>query len=273
MVQSDNLNGVDNATVENSPQGVPDGRYRLVGCAVDTSGRRLIDEICQIAAYTPTAKFSQYIMPFKDINIFYSRRHMIRVINSGRYRMLVNVKTNKFIKTKSDAHALEDFVSWLEANRGDATDGIILIYHEFRKSSIAMLLEVLQKYNLLDRFRKVVAGFANGFHIAQAKCGKTTKGFSLGLMARLLLNKEEDLSSAVDRARVAYEVAVHLGQGERQDLDAQGSGDCTGVETHLVQFIQPFTNPVAAEESEIASLKVFMSFFVSVGLKECILFL
>lgn len=261
MVQSENISSVEEPTIESvPPEGVPDGHYRLIGWAVDTTGRRLIDEICQIAAYTPTSQFSQYIMPYKDINLAYSRRHMIRVINSGRYRMLKDLKTNKFIKTKSAASALTDFIAWLEANRGDASDGIILIYHEFRKSIPAMLLETLQYYSLLDRFKAVVKGFANGFDIAQSKCSKTTKSFSLRLMSRLLLNKEEDFSSAVDRARASYDVVVHLGQSVRPDLDAKGSGDCTGVETHLIQFVQPFTNPITAEESEIESLKVCVLF-------------
>lgn len=263
MVEGYSLNGNDEGCIIPTPNislGIPDGHYRLVGWAVDTTGRRLIDEICQIAAFTPTSQFSQYIMPYKDVNPTYVRRHMIRVINSGRYRMLKDLKKNKFIKTKSAVLALTDFIAWLEENRGDATDGIILIYHEFRKSSPAMLLETLQHYNLLDRFKNIVKGFANGFNISQAKCAKTTKSYSLRMMSRVLLNKEEDFSSAVERARVAYEVVVHLGQGERPELDTNGSGDCTGVETHVVEFVRAYTNPIASEETEIADLKVFMSF-------------
>lgn len=257
MVQSDSLNGTMEPTLERGPaRGIPDGRYRLIGWAIDTTGRRLIDEICQIAAYTPTSQFSQYIMPYKDINPTFIRRHLIRVINSGRYRMLKDLKTNKYIKTKSAASALTDFILWLESNRGDAADGIILVYHEFRKSAPAMLLEALRQYSLLERFKEVVKGFTNGFDVAEAKCAKTMKSFSLRMMSKVLLNKDEDISNAVDRARAAYQVIVHLGQGERPDLDSQGSGDCTGEEGHLIQFVCPFTNPISAEEEEIAELKV-----------------
>ena len=262
MVQNEEIS----TPTESSPilttngETLPEGRYRLVGWSIDTTGRRLIDEICQIAAYTSSAQFAQYIMPYKDINPKYIRRHMIRVINSGRYRMLKDLKSNKFIKTKSAASALTDFTEWLEANRGDASDGIILVYYEVRKVSPAILLETLHHYNLLDRFKSIVKGFANGYAIAQAKCSKTTKQYSLRLMSQLLLNKEEEeLSSAVERARAAYEVVVHLGQSERPDLDAKGSGDCTtGVEPHLVVFVLPYVGKIGAEEAEIAELKVLL---------------
>lgn len=257
MVQSESLIE-EHPPMENLAKGVEEGRYRLVGWAVDTTGRRLIDEICQVAAYTPDSQFSQYIMPFSDIRLFYRKRHSIRVINMGRYRMLKDLRTNKFVKTKSEVSALTDFVTWLEENRGDATDGIILIYHEFHKSTPGMLLEALRRHNLIDRFSKVVKGFANSFSVLQAKCANTTKTFNLRVMSKVLLNKDEDLSSAVNRAQTCYDIIVHLGQSERQDLDQKGSGDCKGNETHLVDLIRPYTNPISAEEEEIAIFKVLL---------------
>ncbi|RZC34386.1 hypothetical protein BDFB_007698 [Asbolus verrucosus] len=259
MVQNDSSNSGDESStptmLENPAKGIPTGKYRLVGWGVDTTGRRLIDEICQIAAYTPKSQFSQYIMPFADLNPSYRRKHSIRVVNTGRYRMLKDMRSNKFVKTKSDISALTDFLSWLEGIQGDASDGIILIYHEIRKASPGMLLEVLRRYNLLERFNKIVKGFANGFNIAQAKCAKTTKSFSLRVMSKVLLNREdEDFSSAVDRARVSYQIAAHLAQGERQELDEQK--ESTGMEPEIIDFVCPFTNPICAEEDEIAQFKV-----------------
>ncbi|KAL3285533.1 hypothetical protein HHI36_000064 [Cryptolaemus montrouzieri] len=241
---------------EKPARGVPSGKYRLVGWEIDTTGRRLIDEICQIAAYTPKSQFSQYIMPYADINPAFVRKHALRVVNAGKYRMLRDIKNNQFIKTKSEISALIDFLQWLEENRGDASDGIILIYHEAKKGSPGMLLEALRRYDLLDRFNNVVKGFANGFQIASAKCGKTTKSFTLRIMAKVLLNKDgNDFSSAKDRARTTYEIAVHLAQGEKQELDAKASGDSTGLEPHLIDFVCPFTNPISAEEEEIVEFK------------------
>lgn len=259
MVQNeikDEQSPVMNVPVENLAKGVGEGRYKLVGWAVDTTGRRLIDEICHITAYTPDSQFSLYIMPFYNINFEYKRRLNIRLVNMGKYRMMKDIRTNKLVKTRSEISALTDFVAWLEENRGDATDGIILLFHEFHKSTPGMLLEALRRYNLIERFTKVVKGFANVYNILQAKCVNSTKSFSLHVVSKVLLNKDEDLSSANTRAQACYEITVHLGQSERDDLDAKGSGDCKGNESHLIDLVRPFTNPISAEEEEIENFKV-----------------
>lgn len=238
-------------------KGIPNGKYRLVGWGIDTTGNRLIDEICHIAAYTPQQNFAQYIMPFTDFNPTFSKRHNIRIVNSVRYRRLKNMKTKQFVKTKSEITALGDFLQWLEETKGDADDGILLVYHEVFKVSPGMLLEALKRYNLTERFCNVVKGFVNGFNISQAKCANTTKTFTLRVMSKVLLNNEkEDFSSAVDRAKTAYDIAVHLANGERQELDGKTGGDSTGVEPHIIEFVCPFTNPISAEQEEIVVLKV-----------------
>lgn len=257
MVQNEeSVSRIDALIPDKPARGVPSGKYRLVGWEIDTTGRRLIDEICQIAAYTPKSQFSQYIMPYADINPPYVRKHALRVVNAGRYRMLKDIKNNQFIKTKSEISALTDFLQWLEENRGDATDGIILIYHEVWKAAPGMLLEALRRYGLIDRFSNVVKGFANGYKISSTKCGNTTKAFTLRVMAKILLGYEGgEFTSAKDRAKSTYEIAVHLAQGEKQDLDSKASGDSTGLEPHLIDFVCPFTNPIIAEEEEIVELK------------------
>lgn len=86
--------------------------------------------------------------------------------------------------------ALTDFLTWLEFIKGDATDGIILVYHEPRKVIPAMLLESLKKYNLLDGFKQIVKGFANGFNVAETKCtNNTVHSFSLRTLSKTLLNQ------------------------------------------------------------------------------------
>ena len=84
-------NGVPNEEMS----GLPPGDYSLVGWDMDTTGRRLLDEICQIAAFSPSVNFSQYVMPFRDLNPAARRRHNIRVVTVGRYRMLKDSKTGK----------------------------------------------------------------------------------------------------------------------------------------------------------------------------------
>ncbi|KAG5894790.1 hypothetical protein JTB14_005226 [Gonioctena quinquepunctata] len=273
MVQHDSSNsgdenttlieGVDIIVPENPAKGIPSGKYRLVGWGIDTTGRRLIDEIVQIAAYTPDStpdsNFSQYIMPFADLNPVYSRRHGIRVVNTIRYRRLRDLNTQMFVKTKSEISALQDFLQWLEKVKGDDVDGLVLIYYELRKASPGMLLEALRRYQLLDRFSKVVKGFANGFNIARAKCANTTKSFYLRVMSKVLLNREDEhFNSAVDRAKASFDITMHLAQGEREELEGKPSGDCTGKEGHLIDFVCPYTNPISAEEDEIAEFKVLL---------------
>ena len=61
---------------ERESSGLPAGNYQVVAWDLDTTGRRLIDEICQIAGHfsssTATAQsersFSQYVMPHRNPN-------------------------------------------------------------------------------------------------------------------------------------------------------------------------------------------------------------
>lgn len=148
---------------------LPKGNYTLVGVDIDTTGKRLIDEIVQLAAYTPNSHFEQYIMPYMNLNPAATNRHQVRVISIGFYRMLKSLQTFKVIKSKSEVAALKDFLNWLESlkkNNPDS-DGIVLIYHEERKFIPYMILESLKKYDLLERFQQTVKAFANGYHLAQ----------------------------------------------------------------------------------------------------------
>lgn len=260
MVQHDTSSSSEENTVphftEIPPKGVPVGKYRLVGWAVDTTGRRLIDEIVQLAGYTPESQFSQYIMPFADLNPFYSRKYNVRIFNALRYRRLKDMRTGQFLKTKSEICALTDFVHWLETVKGDA-EGVLLIFHEVRKTTPGMLLEALRRNNLLDRFEKVCKGFTNGFSLAKAKCQTSIKTYNLKIMGKVLLGKETtDYSSAVERAAAIYGIAAHLAQGEREDLKV--GAVVTGTEPDLIQLICPYTNPISAEEDEIEVFKVII---------------
>ena len=47
------------------------------------------------------------------------------------------------------------------------TEGVILACHEAsRKVLIPLLLESLNKFNIMEQFAEVVAGFVNGVHVA-----------------------------------------------------------------------------------------------------------
>lgn len=74
---------------------LPRGKYTLVGIDIDTTGRRLIDEIVQLSAYTPNSNYSQYIMPYMNLNPAARQRHALRVITVGFFRMLKSTETCK----------------------------------------------------------------------------------------------------------------------------------------------------------------------------------
>ena len=68
---SSRLSGVPPPPVNGVP--VPPANYLVVAWDLDTTGRRLIDEICHIGGYYVDAEgqaseFSQYVMPYKNPN-------------------------------------------------------------------------------------------------------------------------------------------------------------------------------------------------------------
>ena len=126
---------------------LPRGKYTYVGIDIDTTGRRLIDEIVQLSAYHPSEQFSQYIMPYMNLNPAARQRHQVRVITIGFFRMLKSMQTYKVVKTKSEIAALMDFLIWLEKlkNNDKDSNGIIFVYHEQRKFVPYMILEAFKK--------------------------------------------------------------------------------------------------------------------------------
>lgn len=231
------------------PAGLPPGKYSLVGWDMDTTGRRLIDEICQIAAYTPKQSYSQYIMPYGDLNPGARRRHNVRVVTVGRYRMLKDTNTHKILKTKSEISALTEFLDWLEKEKGDGR--VILIYHEPRRLSPTMLLEALTRYKLLDRFKTIVAGFTDSYALAYDKCKATVKSVSLRVLARVLLDADSvAVDSALERATAAYRIVEHLAQGEQQEVSGGGEGSFAMVET-----AREWARPLATELTALENLK------------------
>ncbi|XP_076632606.1 maternal protein exuperantia isoform X2 [Colletes latitarsis] len=235
------------------------GDYQLVGWDMDTTGKKVIDEICQIAGYTPNSSYSRYVMPYKNLNPPAMKRHNMKVVTIGKFRVLKDMKTNKVLKTKSEISSLIEFLNWLESIKNDEKNGIILIYHEPRKVIPAMLIESLKKYNLLERFKHTVKGFVNGFNVAKVKCENSIRAFSLRTLSRVLLNQEKELDNANDRACLALEIIHHLHSLETvTGSEANGSGDggANGTKSTIIEFISEFIQPVEIEEQEYAELKI-----------------
>ncbi|XP_071455512.1 maternal protein exuperantia isoform X2 [Hetaerina americana] len=251
MVSSNTVDETD-GVAENS--GIPHGNYCLVSWDLDTTGSRLVDEICQIGAYTPTSSFSQYVMPYRDLTQAARRRHNIRIITIGRFRMLKDIKRGKVLKTKSEVSALTDFIQWLEDQKG-TKDGVILLKHENRKITTPLLLEALGKYNLMDAFRSVVVGFADGYAFAENRCAKTVRYFSLRTLSRILLHRDEqELDHAHNRAQAIYEVAVNVtGMENSETLKEEDHGpEDLGM---VIDALRKFTTPVSVEENALVTLR------------------
>ncbi|XP_043263466.1 maternal protein exuperantia [Colletes gigas] len=235
------------------------GDYQLVGWDMDTTGKKVIDEICQIAGYTPNSSYSRYVMPYKNLNPPAMKRHNMKVVTIGKFRVLKDMKTNKVLKTKSEISSLTEFLNWLESIKNDEKNGIILIYHEPRKVIPAMLIESLKKYNLLERFKHTVKGFVNGFNVAKIKCENSIRAFSLRTLSRVLLNQEKELDNAKDRACLALEIIHHLNSLETvtgSDGNGSGDGGDSGTKSTIIEFISEFVQPVEIEEQEYAELKI-----------------
>ncbi|XP_054278662.1 maternal protein exuperantia-1 [Macrosteles quadrilineatus] len=232
--------------------GLPAGEYKIVAWDLDTTGRRLIDEFCHVAGYTPDSKFSQYVMPYRDLDLISKRRHQVRTVTVGRYRMLKDLKTGKFLKTKSEISALVDFLQWLEKTKAEGGPGIILLNYETYKLAPSLLLEALKKYQLLDRFREVVKGFGDCYAFVKQKCEATLNSFSLKVVSKVLLDRDDETSTALERAKLAYEIVQHLTAGE-----SAGEEDAAGLKI-MVEAIREHTSTIDEELQVIEDMKVVL---------------
>lgn len=95
MVSSTIMENGKSIPSRKSTMGIGPGNYRLVGWDMDTTGKKVIDEICQIAGYTPSSSYSQYVMPYKDLNPPAIKRHNMKIVTIGKFRVLKDSTTNK----------------------------------------------------------------------------------------------------------------------------------------------------------------------------------
>lgn len=156
-----------------------------------------------------------------NLNPAARQRHQLRVITVGFFRMLKCTLTNKVLKSKTEIVALKAFLDWLEERKKADTgsNGVVLMCHESIKFAPYMLLESLKKYDLLDRFSKVVTGFVDGQALTEAKCANDAKASTLRELAKMVLNTEDKddaehfEGNAMVRAKIAYEVVEHFAKG------------------------------------------------------------
>jgi len=239
-------------TVGASKQALQPGTYQFVAWDLDTTGRRLIDEICQIGGFCRVGKetkpedtFSQYVMPYRNPNPGARRSFGIKVVNIGRYRMLKDIGSGKILKTKSEVSALQDFIAWLNTCRG-STDGVVLVSHEPQRKVLGpLLLEALYKYHLLDSFTAVVKGFCNS-SAAISALGDSSKITSLSLrsLCKTVLGDTSLPTSSVDRCTALFSILARV-----TSQDGGGSDLISGGK------LLPFSSSVTEEEHQLSQLK------------------
>jgi len=192
----------------------PPGKYVIVSYDLDTTGRRLLDEICQIGAHYNTEKdatgesYTQYVMPHSNPKPPAVRAFGISVVNIGRSRMLKDIHTGKVLKTKLEISALQDFLTWLETAKGDS-EGIILVSHEQdRRVLVPLLIQSMERYNLIPQFSNLVKGFCNSADVI-SKLGNKKEITSLSLRSlckTVLHNTSLPTTTAVDRCKRVLEI-------------------------------------------------------------------
>lgn len=176
----------------------------------------LLVQIVHLAAYTPKEQFDQYVIPVMNLNPAARQRHQLRIITVGFFRMLKCTLTNKVVKCKTEVITLKTFLDWLEERKAAETesDGIVLVYNESIKFVPYMLLEALKKYDLVDRFSKLVVGFVDGHALAEAKTDSIEKLDALREKV-IGMAKEKDPEknfegNAMVRANAAYKMLEEL---------------------------------------------------------------
>lgn len=227
----------------------------LVGWDLDVTGRKLLDEICHIAGYTPDDSFSLYIMPHGDLNNFAKKRHMIRIVTVNFYRIIKDTTSNKMLKTKSEISALIDFLDWLEnVCKKSGKNGVLLICHESYKFNPHLLIKSLLKYDLLERFSSIVKGFVDCHTFAKKKCEQTMVSFSIRILSKVLLDKENvEIYKASDRAHLAYDIVQHLCAGASEIGNGAASPNM-----EIVRTVLPFTTSVKFELKVLEDLQVVL---------------
>jgi len=205
----------------------PEPAYKVACIALDLTGRKLIDEICQIGGYYhPDKSFSQYVMPHRDISRGASRTFGIKIFtNFGRYRVLKDMKTMKTLKTKSEYSTLTEFMEWLKEVKG-TSDGLLLGFHDNKNQAVVpFLMEALERYKMTDEFFQIVKGFVCAQVVAEEHLEENSKPVSLKGLAKRFLELDDNKTagifhSAKDRAQIVYQLLQKI-----MNKDEEVTGD------------------------------------------------
>lgn len=150
-----------------------------------------------------------------------------------------------------------EFLGWCEKINGE-NKGVIFVYHEQVKFVPYMMIEVMKKYNLSERFEKIVKGFVNGYELLDDE-HKTNSLKFLSLTDNLVLQKkilnidleknDQELcleGNASRRANLSYEITKLMSyNGAMKELDEKA------LDEQMNEFIRSKALPLEAELEEL----------------------
>ncbi|KAI9552462.1 hypothetical protein GHT06_022828 [Daphnia sinensis] len=189
------------------------------------TGRRLIDEMINLGSFYIAQEekaeghdFNEYVMPYGKLPLNVIRNYNLRIVDTGRYRMLKEIRNNKMLKSKSEVAACNDFASWLIKLQKDnfPDKKIILVFFEPRHSKILQLFQALERFRLLDDVNKILLGCVNGWDLLRQQVHdlRDEHRMVLKALADHHLGADTPLESAVQRAQALHKILrkVHGGR-------------------------------------------------------------
>lgn len=151
-----------------------------------------------------------------------------------------------------------EFLAWLE-KINDEKDGVVFVYHEQQKLAPYMLIEAMKRYNLFERFQKIVKAFVNGYEISEdAQKGKGLKYLSLWQNYKVhteLLGIETKEPEAFEgnanvRAKLSYEIMKMMSfEGEKKDIDEKETKQLVN------KYLSEKARPIDSELNELVEME------------------
>ncbi|XP_046443184.1 maternal protein exuperantia-like isoform X2 [Daphnia pulex] len=202
-----------------------DDSIAVVMWEATVTGRRLIDEMVNLGSFYMAQgekaeghDFNEYVMPYGKLPLNVIRNYNLRIVDTGRYRMLKEIRNNRMLKSKSEVAACNDFASWLIKLQKDnfPDKKIVLVFFEPRHSKILQLFQALERYRLLDDVNKILLGCVNGWDLLRQQVHdlKDEHRMVLKALADHHLGVDTPLESAVQRAQALHKILrkVHGGR-------------------------------------------------------------
>lgn len=202
-----------------------DDSVAVVMWEATVTGRRLIDEMINLGSFYADQddkakghEFNEYVMPYGKLPLNVIRNYNLRIVDTGRYRMLKEIRNNKMLKSKSEVAACNDFASWLIQLQKEnfPEKKIVLVFFEPRHSKILQLFQALERFRLLDDVKKILLGCVNGWDLLRQQVNdlRDEHRMVLKALADHHLGPDTPLESAVQRAQALHKILrkVHGGR-------------------------------------------------------------